>query len=169
MRHHGDMDPFWLAARMLLLLGVANTAPIVAKRVLGARWNAPLDGGLRFFDGRPLLGSSKTLRGLFASVTATGAAALVLGLPLRLGLVVGAASMLGDALSSFVKRRFGIAPSGKATGLDQVPEALLPLLVVQPMLNLSFTLIAAVTLAFFALAIPAARVAHRLGLRDRPY
>jgi hypothetical protein len=37
------------------------------------------------------------------------------------------------------------------------------------MLNLSFKLIAAVTLAFFGLAIPAARVAHRLGLRDRPY
>jgi CDP-2,3-bis-(O-geranylgeranyl)-sn-glycerol synthase len=77
--------------------------------------------------------------------------------------------MLGDALSSFVKRRLGISSSGRATGLDQIPEALLPLLVVRATLGLSALQIAAITLAFFALEIPLARLSFWLGLRNRPY
>lgn len=60
------MDDIWTSFRLFLLLGVANTAPLVAKRLFGPRWSAPLDGGLIFFDGRPLFGSSKTIRGLVA-------------------------------------------------------------------------------------------------------
>jgi len=74
-----------------------------------------------------------------------------------------------DASSSFVKRRLGIASSDKATGLDQIPEALLPLLAVQGTLQLSPLLIACVALAFFVLAIPLARWSHRVGLRDQPH
>jgi CDP-2,3-bis-(O-geranylgeranyl)-sn-glycerol synthase len=158
-----------LAVQLLLLLAVANTAPIAAKRWLGARWSRPLDGGLRFVDGRPLLGPSKTVRGVLASVVATTLAAALLGLPAQAGATIGAVAMAGDALSSFVKRRLGIASSGKATGLDQIPEALLPLLAVQGMLSLSAGLVAAVTLLFFAIERPAARIGFRFGLRDRPY
>jgi hypothetical protein len=35
----------WLGLRLLLLIGAANIAPLVAKRWLGERWSAPLDGG----------------------------------------------------------------------------------------------------------------------------
>ena len=77
--------------------------------------------------------------------------------------------MTGDALSSFVKRRLGIASSGQATGLDQIPEALLPLLLVAGWLDLGWLQIVGVTAAFFVLEIPLARWTHRLGLRDRPY
>jgi hypothetical protein len=96
------LTTFWLGLRLLLLIGAANVAPIVAKRVLGARWNAPLDGGLRFFDGRPLLGSSKTVRGLVAAVATATLGAAALGIPLSAGALIGAAAMSGDALSSFV-------------------------------------------------------------------
>ena len=47
--------------------------------------------------------------------------------------------------------------------------ALLPLLVLQAALGLSLLQIAAITLAFFVLEIPLARLVYRLGLRDRPY
>jgi CDP-2,3-bis-(O-geranylgeranyl)-sn-glycerol synthase len=77
--------------------------------------------------------------------------------------------MVGDALSSFVKRRLGITPSGRATGIDQIPEALLPLLVIRGTLGLSWLQVAVITLVFFALEIPLARLLFRLGLRDRPY
>lgn len=163
------MEDIWLGLRLLLLLGAANTAPIVIKRVLGGRWNAPLDAGLRFVDGRPLLGPSKTVRGLVAAVVGSSVGALVLDLPLSAGALIGGAAMAGDALSSFVKRRLGVAPSDRATGLDQVPESLLPLVAVQQRLHLSPALIFGVTLAFFALEIPLARWSHRRGLRDRPY
>ena len=163
------MDGIWLGLRLLLLLGVANSAPIAARRLLGDRWAAPLDGGVNFVDGRPLLGPGKTIRGVAAAVVATALASWALGMSPQVGALLGAVSMAGDALASFVKRRLGVTPSGRATGLDQVPESLLPLLAVQGMLDLSAVQILAVTVAFFVLEIPLARWAFRLGLRERPY
>ena len=163
------MDVVWPGLRLLLLLAVANTAPIAAKRLLAARWDTPLDSGLLFFDGRPLLGRSKTVRGAVAAVLATALAAYPLGIDATLGAAIGALAMLGDALSSFTKRRLGIDSSGRATGIDQIPEALLPLLVLQDALVLSLPQVAAITAAFFLLEIPLAWLSHRLGLRDRPY
>ncbi len=163
------MDDLWLGARLLLMLGVANSAPIAIKRLLGPRWGWPLDGGLRFIDGRPLLGSSKTVRGVAVAVAACMLCAPVLGFPITAGALIGAAAMAGDALSSFVKRRLAIAPSGKAFGIDQIPESLLPLLALQSMLNLSLLQIAAITAAFVLLEVPVARLSYRLGLRERPY
>jgi len=164
-----ELHDFWLAVRVLLLLGVANGTPIVAKRLLGRRWQAPLDGGLHWGDGRPLLGPSKTLRGLVVSLLATALAAPVLGIAAPLGALLAAGAMAGDALSSFVKRRLDIAPSGRATGLDQIPESLLPLLLLQDALGLSGVQVLGITAAFFLLETPLARLFHRLGWRDRPY
>ena len=164
-----NQDDFWLGARLLLLLAVANGAPVVAKKVFGTRWSAPLDAGWRFVDGRPLLGPSKTVRGFVVAVAGTAVAAALMGFSLGLGSVVGAFAMLGDALSSFVKRRLNIASSGRATGIDQIPEALLPLIVIRGVLELSLPEVAAITLAFFVLEMPLARLFFRLGLRDRPY
>jgi hypothetical protein len=48
------MDELWPSLRLLLLLGLANTAPLVAQRWFGTRWVAPLDGGLRFFGAHPI-------------------------------------------------------------------------------------------------------------------
>ena len=163
------MEEIGTGFRLLLLLGVANFAPIVAARLFGARWRVPLDGGWHFVDGRPLFGRSKTLRGVVAAIAATSLAAPALGIAPGIGAIVGATAMAGDALSSFVKRRLGIPASGRATGIDQVPESLLPLLAVRDALELSWLQVAAVTMLFVALEIPAARLLHHLGIRDRPY
>ena len=93
----------------------------------------------------------------------------MLGIPLGLGALIGAAAMTGDALSSFTKRRLGIAPSGRAMGLDQIPESVLPLLLVQGTLGLSSFQILGITDIFFALEIPLARLFYRLGVRKTPY
>ena len=45
--------------------------------------------------------------------------------------------MSGDLVSSFAKRRLGIAASRSAPLLDQLPETLLPLLLLQPTLGFS--------------------------------
>lgn len=60
-------------------------------------------------------------------------------------------------------------PAPCAIGIDQIPEALLPLLALQDALVLSLPQIAAITAAFFLLEIPLAWLSHRLGLRERPY
>lgn len=163
------MDDLSLSLRLLLLLGVANIAPIVTKLLLGTRWNMPLDSGRSFIDGRPLLGPSKTVRGFVSAVAGAAIASVLLGFSPALGIKVGIFTMLGDALSSFVKRRLGVAPSGRATGIDQIPEALLPLLMISSALDLSWPQIALITFAFFALEIPLSRLMFRLKLRNRPY
>ncbi|HTT13533.1 MAG TPA: CDP-archaeol synthase [Burkholderiaceae bacterium] len=159
----------WLSARLLLLLATANTSPLISKRIFGTRLATPLDRGLLFFDGRPLLGASKTVRGALTAIVATAVAALLLGIGPALGALIGAAAMAGDAFSSFVKRRLAIPSSGRATGLDQIPEALLPLLAARHALDLSGMQIACITLLFAVLEIPLARLWFQLGWRDQPY
>lgn len=163
------MDEFLVGVRLLLMLSIANLAPILLFRLSGRRPGVRLDGGLDFFDRRPLLGPSKTVRGAAAAIAAAALVAPLLDFSPRLGAVVGGCSMLGDALSSFCKRRLAIPSSARATGLDQIPEALLPLLVIADSLSLSVVQIAAITLAFFALEIPISRLLFRMGVRDHPH
>ena len=111
----------------LLMLLVANGTPVLAGHLLGGRLARPVDGGRLAPDGRPWLGVSKTVRGVLLSVAATAAFAAALDLGWSTGGVFGALAMGGDLLSSFIKRRLGLAPSSRAPGLDQIPEALLPL------------------------------------------
>jgi CDP-2,3-bis-(O-geranylgeranyl)-sn-glycerol synthase len=162
------MQPL-LILQLLLLLAVANGTPILAKRLLGDRLDRPVDGGAIFTDGRPWFGSSKTIRGIVVSLLATAVASSLIGLPWRLGAIVAAAAMAGDLLSSFVKRRMGLPPSSKATGLDQIPEALLPLAASRLVVAVSVADIAAGTIIAFAGGIILSRILFALGLRDQPY
>ena len=50
----------------------------------------------------------------------------LLGFAWTCGLVVASVAMSGDLLSSFLKRRLSLPPSSRATGIDQIPECLLP-------------------------------------------
>src|SRR5258707_3712665 len=115
-----------LIAKLILLLSIANGTPVAVKRALRNRFSQALDGRLMLFDGRRLFGPSKTIRGALASVVLTTAAAPLLGLEASVGAVVGGMAIIGDLLSSFVKRRLGFAPSSQAMLLDQIPEALFP-------------------------------------------
>jgi hypothetical protein len=155
--------------QILILLTVANATPVIAKRILGNRFAYPVDGNITLYDGRPLFGPSKTVRGLLLALVVTAAAAPLLGLDVTIGLVVGATAMAGDLLSSFIKRRLGFAPSSRATGLDQIPEVLFPLLACQAALGLSVFDIAAGVVIFLLGEILISRVLFRLRLRDRPY
>src|SRR5690348_3592320 len=97
--------------QLIVLLALANGTPVIVKKLLGDRFAYPLDGGARFWDGRPWLGASKTIRGIMLSIAVTSLAAPLLGLGIRVGLIVGSLAMLGDLLSSFVKRRLNLASS----------------------------------------------------------
>lgn len=110
-----------------VLLTAAHTAAWASGYLLGNRLAAPLDGGLKLIDGHRLLGAHKTWRGLIAAVLACALASALLGRSIRLGLSFGVLSMSGDAASSFLKRRLRLAPGANIPGLDQVPEALIPL------------------------------------------
>lgn len=160
---------FAKTVEVLVLLAAANGAPVLVTRLLGRRWAWPLDGGAAGWDGRPLLGASKTVRGLVAALAATALAATLMGLGWHLGLAFGAASMAGDLFSSFLKRRLGVPSSGQAVGLDQIPEALFPLLACSRSLGLGPVAVL-VLVALFALGqIVLSPLMFALGIRRRPY
>ena len=56
--------------KLLLLLATANGAPVLAKTIWGGVLGQPLDAGLRFPDGRPVFGPTKTVRGVLIAVAA---------------------------------------------------------------------------------------------------
>ena len=155
--------------QLLLLISIANGVPIIAAATCGDRGAWPVDGGRRWTDGRRLLGDTKTWRGVVLAPLATGLGAMLLDWSATVGVVIGVAAMLGDLLSSFVKRRLAIPTSGMALGLDQIPEALLPLLAVADRFALSWPAIAATTAGFIVLELVLSRVLYRLGIRNRPY
>ncbi|MCG3143427.1 MAG: hypothetical protein HONDAALG_00775 [Gammaproteobacteria bacterium] len=154
---------------LLLLIFVANSAPVVAGDLLGRRWERPIDAGLRLRDGRPLLGRSKTWRGLAAALIATTAAALLLGSHWRTGMAAGALSMSGDLIASFSKRRLGYAPSDRAPLLDSVPESLLPAVGLRAAFALDWLEVAAVVTLFAFVVRLISPLLYRLHIRRRPW
>ncbi len=159
----------WPLLQSVLLLTLANGAPVVAKKALGARLAFPLDAGARFFDGQPLLGPSKTIRGVAISVVTTAVVAPLLGLNLAAGGLVAVLAMIGDLFSSFAKRRLKFPSSSQAIGLDQVPESLLPLLVCKETLSLTSMDVAIGVGIFFLGELILSRLLYDLRLRDEPY
>ena len=158
-----------LIAKLLVLLTVANGTPVIAAKILGNNSALPLDGNLTLSDGRPLFGSSKTLRGVLLSIVLTTACAPLIGLDWKVGSVVALIAMIGDLFSSFVKRRLGMDNSSQFTGLDQIPESLLPLLVCMFLLPLTALDVVIATVIFFVGALIVSRILFKLNIRERPY
>jgi CDP-2,3-bis-(O-geranylgeranyl)-sn-glycerol synthase len=155
--------------QLVLLLMLANGTPVIAKKMLGLHYSYPLDGNLTFADGRPVFGRSKTIRGVVLAVLVTTASAPFLDLGWRIGLLVGSFAMAGDLFSSFCKRRLGLPSSSRASGLDQIPESLLPLLACRDLLALTAADIVACVVIFVIGEVVLSRLLYAFHLRDRPY
>jgi CDP-diglyceride synthetase len=160
---------FWLIGKILVLLALANGTPVITKDILGDRFASSLDGGIRFVDGRPLFGSSKTFRGIFLSLLVTSTYAALAGPSWEIGLLIASTAMAGDLFSSFLKRRINLRPGDRATGLDQIPESLFPFLACRDLLSLSVADIAIGVGIFFVGELVLSRLLYRFHLRDRPY
>jgi len=128
---------FWLVEQLVLLLVISNATPVILSLLAGRHWNWPLDGNRLFRDQRPLLGPSKTVRGLLGAVLVTALLAPLFSLTALEGAGFAILAMTGDLCSSFIKRRLGIASSRSIPFLDQLPESVLPLWIMQPALGAS--------------------------------
>ena len=155
--------------QILILLVAANAAPIVAANTPAKRFTRPLDGGLKFVDGRPLLGPSKTIRGVVASIATTILIGPLVGISWHIAALVGTLAMLGDATSSFIKRRMKMPSSSMAPGLDQVPECLFPLLALHAYLGLNAWDIVVVLVTFVLVDVLLSPLLYRAHIRSRPY
>jgi len=111
----------------------ANAVPVI----FGGGF--PIDCGRLFWDGKPIFGSHKTVRG-FVSGLVVGALvgfglSLLVDYGVLLGFVISLGALLGDLAEAFVKRRLGFAPGASfpvADQLDFVVGALLFSLFVSP-------------------------------------
>jgi len=151
---------YWPAARALVLLITANLLPWVLGRLCQGRWGAPLDFGLQLSGGRRFLGDHKPWRGLAAALVGVALLGRALGLPWWTGAGFGALSMLGDCLSSAWKRYRGYAPGRDTLLIDQLPEALLPLIGLRAALGLGWMQVIVVTAVFGLLDMLSLRVRH---------
>lgn len=149
------------AARALLLVCVASSAAWAVSRALGHRLATRLDFGFVLPDGEPLLGSHKTWRGLAAGTLACAVVAPLVGLGFATGAAFGAAALLGDAVSSAVKRRLALRPGAEVLGLDQLPEALLPLVLLARPLDIGTLEVIVVAIVFTTLDVLATPLRHR--------
>jgi CDP-2,3-bis-(O-geranylgeranyl)-sn-glycerol synthase len=131
----------------LTLLIAANATPVLAARLLGDRCATPIHA--RTF------GTHKSWRGILAGLLACAGAGALLPCGAGIGAGVG-------VLSSFVKRRLRLRPGTSAPLLDQLPEAMLPLLVFARPLELDGSAVFGTALLFTVLDLLTGR------LRERP-
>ncbi len=111
---------------------VANAVPVI----FGGGY--PIDAGKLFWDGKPVFGSNKTVRGFLTGLlvgTFTGFVLSILhqldGFPqdflfpydILLGFVLSLGALTGDLLHSFIKRRLAISPGSPLPVADQLDFA----------------------------------------------
>ena len=154
---------------MLFWLMGINGVPILLTKLLGQRFSYPIDRNRLFFDGRPILGSSKTFRGLVSALLVSVLIGSIFAIPFHTSLLFGALSMMGDMTTSFIKRRLSLVSSSMAFGLDQIPESLFPLLGCKVLLGLSLAQIVVVVVAFFLIDLILSRLLFWLRIRKTPY
>lgn len=158
---------------------IANGVPVVVAKILSVlNLNRhPIDFRKCFFDGRRILGDSKSWEGFFAGFLAgvlTGYIQYVLAedeIYLYRGAALGFGALMGDTIGSFIKRRLGIEPGKPLPILDQLLFIITAIAATQ-FLNyielsiLEFTQILVITLL---LHITSNYVAYLLKLKDVPW
>jgi CDP-2,3-bis-(O-geranylgeranyl)-sn-glycerol synthase len=154
---------------LLLLIIIANGAPIILRALMGHRLDFAIDSGYRLPDNNPLFGSSKTWRGVIGAFIFTSIGAILLGYPALTGAQIALYAVLGDVLSSFIKRRLGMAPSSMAPLLDQVPESLLPAVMLMDTFELDLQSIVILVCVFVLVELLLSYIFFKLGIRNRPY
>jgi len=154
---------------LVFLIVVANASPILAAYIMRDRFDYPIDAGFVLFDGQRIFGKSKTVRGIVAAIGLTTGAAIIIGHPAICGILIGAYAMLGDVTSSFLKRRMQLPSSSQALVLDQLPEALLPTMILAPNIGLATGGVATVVSAFFLTALILSPILYSAGIRKQWY
>ena len=108
-------DVLWMAETIYLYLPayLANATPVLCG---GGK---PLDGGRTWRNGRPFLGSHKTVRGTLSGI-AVGTVVGLIQLKPILGLLLAVGAIGGDLIVSFVKRRLDLKPGAPFPVADQL-------------------------------------------------
>jgi CDP-2,3-bis-(O-geranylgeranyl)-sn-glycerol synthase len=148
----------------------ANAIPVIA----GGGY--PIDFGKKFFDGNPIFGKNKTIRGFFSGLavgTAVGLleSALFPEYPILFGFITSLGALFGDLTGAFVKRRLGLAPGDLLPVIDQIDFVIGAILFsfFLPLQFMSLELIVAVLIITPPIHILTNFVAYKMGLKKHPW
>ena len=155
--------------QLLLLIIIANGAPIITRQWLNDSFSYAVDLGQNLPDKNRIFGPSKTWRGIFSSLLATPVVAVLLGHSVETGLMVAIYVVSGDLFSSFIKRRLSMEPSSMAPLLDQVPESFIPAFMLRQTFNLDILSVIWLVLIFITIELLLSYILYRWGVRKRPY
>lgn len=168
--------------------GIANAVPVLASKTpLRRKFDTPMDFGKSFKDVR-LFGDNKTWRGLFAGVIG---ATIVIALQIYLyatttwaediswvnynqpdvwllGPLMGAGTLLADAMESHFKRRRNIPPGEKWFPFDQLDYIVGGCLFSLPVVILSLPRYLLIFVMWFGVHLLVVYVGFKLGIRDKP-
>lgn len=166
----GPIDVIASAIWFILPAYFANAAPVV----LGG--GPPLDMGKKFFDGRRIFGNGKTTRGFVGGIIAgtiiglfQGIFRAPLGKHILLGFMLALGALLGDLVSSFIKRRIDIERGGAAPGLDQLSFVVVALLLASSVEVPSWQVIVTLLIITPPIHLATNFIGYKLGFKSRPY
>ena len=142
---------------------------MLARVAFDEKYALPVDFGKRLPDGEPVFGGSKTWRGVISSLLLTSVAGVILGHTMTTGVLIASYAVIGDLFSSFIKRRLHMEPSSMAPLLDQVPESLLPAIMMMGAFKLDLVAVAIVVFCFIIAELILSFIFFKLGVRNRPY
>lgn len=173
-----SMNHFLFAILFFLPAGIANVAPILAKRIPFLKyWTSPLDMGLTFRNKR-ILGKNKSWRGLVTGVVAGGLTGVVMypfinqiGSSLEhfiIGGTIGFGALLGDAVESFFKRQRGIKSGDSWLLFDQIDYVVGALLFSRIYIQLDIRDYLAVLAFYFIGHFIMTYLGFLLGLKEKP-
>jgi hypothetical protein len=161
-RHAARAGILMLRLYIALLLVIAtNAGAWAAGHLMPSGLRVPLDGGAILADGERILGNHKTWGGLIVGTIACSFVTMLLRHSFLMGAIFGLLSLAGDCGSSFVKRRLHFPTGAEVPGLDQLPEAMVPLLVLRRPLGLSLAEAAVIAVVFLLLDLAVVTFRHR--------
>ncbi len=135
----------------------------------------PIDFGKKFFDGKPIFGKNKTLRGFFSGLAVGTAVGILESVffpeyPVFFGFLLSLGALLGDLTGAFLKRRVGLAPGDLLPVVDQVDFILGAIVFSLPLQILSsLELAIAVLVITPPIHLLTNFVAYKLGLKNNPW
>jgi CDP-2,3-bis-(O-geranylgeranyl)-sn-glycerol synthase len=155
--------------QLLLLIIIANGAPIITRQWLNDRFSYAVDLNHELADNNRIFGPSKTWRGIASSLLVTPAVAVLLGYSVETGLMVAVYAVIGDLSSSFIKRRLSMRASSMAPLLDQIPESFIPAFMLRQTFNLDILSVIGLVLIFIIIELLLSHILYKWGVRKRPY
>jgi CDP-2,3-bis-(O-geranylgeranyl)-sn-glycerol synthase len=157
-----NLETVMQAVYLFLPAYFANASPVI----FGG--GAPLDGGVNWLDGKPFLGGHKTTKGTIFGIVIGTIVGLVQGNLLG-GALQSVGAMLGDIITSFLKRRINIEPGESFPLADQLDFILFAVILSYPIQYQSWETTILIIIVTLPLHYLTNVIAYFLGLKKHPW